>query len=202
MEESGERRLEMGDRWPAAAMFGFSATVALGMGDRERARRLAERSLSLGREIGAREAVSVALPTLAAIARANGDHERARQLFGEGLLFSAEVGDGTNVAFYLEGLATLAASEGRPERAARLWGAAEAILEPIEVIAYPHATDRSFNDRQLAAAREYLDERAWEEAWTEGRAMTTEEAVAYALEDQNSESPQPSVDEGREARKF
>jgi predicted ATPase/DNA-binding XRE family transcriptional regulator len=200
MEESGERRLEMGDRWPASAMFGFSATVALGMGDREHARRLAERSLSLGREIGAREAVSVALPTLAAIARADGDHERARRLFGEGLLFSAEVGDGTNVAYYLEGLATLAASEGRPERAARLWGAAEAILEQIEVIAYPHATDRSFNDRQLAAARESLDERAWEEAWAEGRAMTTEEAVGYALEHREEPgTPEPRETDGRRA---
>jgi hypothetical protein len=129
----------MGDKWPASAMFGFSATVALGTGDRDRARRLAERSLSLGREIGAREAVSVALPTLAAIARTDGDHDRARELFGEGLLFSAEVGDGTNVAFYLEGLAGLAASEGQPERAARLWGAAEAILEKIEVSWPPRA---------------------------------------------------------------
>jgi len=109
------------------------------MGDRARARRLAERSLALGREIGAREAVSVALPTLATIARADGDYELAGELFGEGLLFSAEVGDGTNVAYYLEGLATLAAAEGRPERAVRLWGAAEAILEQIEVIAYPVA---------------------------------------------------------------
>jgi hypothetical protein len=137
MEESGVRRLEMGDKWPAAAMFGFSATVALGMGHRDRARRLAERSLSLGRELGAREAVSVGLPT--------------QELFGEGLLFSAEVGDGTNVAYYLEGLATLAAAEGNPERAVRLWGAAEAILEEIEVIAYPHASDRSF--KRPAAGR-------------------------------------------------
>ena len=187
----------MGDRWPAAAMFGFSATVALGMGDRERARRLAERAVALGRELGAREAVSVALPTLATIARADGDHERARRLFAEGLLFSAEVGDGTNVAYYLEGLATLAA-EGEPDRAARLWGAAEAVLEQIEVISYPHAADRSFNDRQLAAARESLDERAWDEAWNEGRAMTTEEAVAHALEP-GGEPPQPREASGRRA---
>lgn len=191
MEESGERRLEMGDRWPAAAMFGFSATVALGMGDRDRARHLAERSLSLGREIGAREAVSVALPTLAAIARADGDHDRARELFGEGLLFSAEVGDGTNVAFYLEGLAALAASEGEPGRAARLWGAAEAILEKIEVIAYPHAADRSSIDRQLASARASVDGETWDEAWAEGRAMTTEEAVAHALENREEPVPMP-----------
>jgi hypothetical protein len=152
------------------------------MGERARALRLAERSLSLGREIGAREAVSVALSTLASIARVEGDHERARRLLGEGLLFSSEVGDGTNVAYYLGGLASIAVSEDDLERAARLWGAAEAILEEIEVIAYPHAADRSFNDQQLATAQAKLDERKWEEAWEEGRTMTIEEAVGYALE--------------------
>jgi predicted ATPase/DNA-binding XRE family transcriptional regulator len=183
MEESGERRLELfGDRWASSAMFGFSATVALGQGDRARARRLAERALSLAREIGAREAVAVALPTLAGIARADGDLERAARLFEEGLVLSAEVGDGTNVAYYLEALAEISASEDRLERAARLWGAAGALLETIEVIAYPHAADRTFYDRQLAAARARLDGRTWEAAWEEGRAMTAEEAVGYALE--------------------
>ncbi|MFL6057753.1 MAG: ATP-binding protein, partial [Rubrobacteraceae bacterium] len=199
MQESGEKRLEMGDRWPAAAMFGFAATVALGMGDRKRARRLAERSLSLGRELGSRETASVALPTMASIARADGDLERARRLLGEGLIFSAEIGDGTNVSYYLEGLSSISASEGDLERAARLWGAAEAILEKIEVISYPHAADRSLNEEQLAAARESLDERVWEEAWAEGRAMTTEEAVAYALTDQDPESPRSEGQ--REARR-
>ncbi len=132
------------------------------------------------------------LPTLATIARADDDYTLAGELFGEGLLFSAEVGDGTNVAYYLEGLATLAAAEDAPERAARLWGAAEAILEGIEVIAYPHATDRSFNDRQLASARGSLDRRTWEEAWAGGRSMTTEEAVAYALERDEEPVPGPT----------
>jgi non-specific serine/threonine protein kinase len=170
------------------------------MGDRERARRLAERSLSLGRELGSRETASVALPTMASIARADGDLERARRLLGEGLIFSAEIGDGTNVSYYLEGLAAISASEGDPERAAQLWGAAEAILEKIEVISYPHAADRSLNEEQLAAAREDLDRRSWEGAWAEGRAMTIEEAVAYALEDQNPESSRSSVDEARKAQ--
>ena len=74
----------------------------------------------------------------------------------------------------------------------RLWGAAEAILEQIEVIAYPHASNRSFNDQQLAAARGSLDKRAWEEAWAEGRAMTTEEAVAYGLEGDEEPVPDPT----------
>ena len=185
MEESGHERLRMGDKWAAGAMFGFSATVALGQGDLAGARSLAERSLSLGREIGSREVISVALPTMATIAGSDGDRERAARLFEEGLTLSAEVGEWTNVAYYLERLAEIASTRGDLSRTARLAGAAEALLETIEVIAYPHATERSFYERRLAAARESLGSRAWAEAREEGRAMTAEEAIEYALEGQD-----------------
>ena len=179
MEESGERRLEMGDAWPAGAMFGFSATVALGLGDRARARTLAERSLSLGREVGASELVALALATTA---RSDGDLAVAAGLFEEGLVLSTEVGDRTNAAYHLEALAEISAEEDELERSARLWGAAAALRETIEVIAYPHAADRTFYDRQLATVRRRLGDRAWEEATAEGHAMTLEEAVGYALD--------------------
>ena len=61
-------------------------------------------------------------------------------------------------------------------------GSAEAILEPIDVIAYPYATDRSLHGKQVAAARKRLNEETWTRAWKEGRAMTTEQAIEYALE--------------------
>jgi predicted ATPase len=182
MEESGRERLKMGDKWASGAMFGFAATVALGQGDLTSARSLAEKSLSQGREIGSREVISVALPTMATIAGLDGDHERAAGLFEEGLTLSAEVGEWTNVAYYLERLAEISVTNGDLSRAARLAGAAEALLETIEVIAYPHATDRSFYERTLAAARENLGPEAWAEAREEGRAMTAEEAIEYALE--------------------
>jgi predicted ATPase/DNA-binding XRE family transcriptional regulator len=183
MESSGEHRLELfGDKWSASAMFGFSATVALGLGDRAHARRLAERALALAREVGARELVAVSLPTLASTARSDGDLTLAARLFGEGLVLSAEIGDRTNVAYYLESLAEISAEENALHRAARLWGAAAAILETIEIIAYPHAADRTIYDRQSAAVCLRLGDRAWEEATEEGRAMTLEEAVGYALE--------------------
>ena len=41
----------------------------------------------------------------------------------------------------------------------------------------------------MAAARAQLDEAAWEAAWAEGRAMTPEEAMEYALK---TEEPVPS----------
>jgi hypothetical protein len=124
----------------------------------------------------------VALHALATVARAEGDDDRAGGLLEEGLGLSVEVGDETNVAYFLEGLAAVAASKGAPIRAARLWGAAEALLETIEVAAYPHAPDRSLRQREVAAARARLEGDEWEEAWAEGRAMSAGQAAAYALE--------------------
>jgi DNA-binding CsgD family transcriptional regulator len=115
------------------------------------------------------------------VEQAEGDYDRARGLLQEGLEPAAEVGDESNVAYCLQGLAALAASEGGVARAARLWGAAEALLERIEATAYAHAPDRSLYQGQVSAARAELDEAAWQAAWAEGRAMTPERAIEYAL---------------------
>ncbi len=183
LEESVDLYLELGRKRAAGAMLGFAATAPLMQGDIIRARRLAERALPLAREPGgARDVVYVVLHPLAAVARAEGDHERAARLLEESLMLSVEIGDESNVAYCLEGMAAVAASKDEVERAARLWGAAEALLQANEVMAYPHASDRSLYHSQVTAAREQLDEEAWAQAWEEGRAMTYEQAVEYALE--------------------
>ena len=182
LEEATTLALEIGDRWSASLLLGFTTAVPLGRGDLARARQLAERGLSLAREAGAREGASVALHALATVARAEGDEDRAGMLLEEGLKLSMEVGDETNVAYFLEGLAAVAASKGALVRAARLWGAAETLLETIEVTAYPHAPDRGLHRREVAEARAGIEEDRWEEAWAEGSEMTAGQAAAYALE--------------------
>lgn len=71
--ESAECALEAADHWLASCWLGFAATVALALKDGVRARSLAERALSLGRQVGARETIFLALPTLATIARSESD---------------------------------------------------------------------------------------------------------------------------------
>jgi predicted ATPase/DNA-binding XRE family transcriptional regulator len=190
VEESIGRFLEVGERWAASPMLSFAAAASLSRGEIARARQLAERGLSLAREVGARDALYLTLQALATVARAEGDNERAARLFGEGLSLSAEVEDHSSLAYYLQGLAAVAASEGELARAARLWGAAETLLETTEIISYAHAPDRSLYQRQVAAARARLDDAAWEAAWAEGRAMMPQQAVAYALnEDEAAPTP-------------
>jgi tetratricopeptide (TPR) repeat protein len=190
-QEGADLFLEVGDKWGAGIMLCFLAVAWFNQGDPSHAKRLAEQGLALSREVGDRQGTSATLYVLARLAQAERNHEDARRLFEEGLELSAAVGDETNVAYCLEGLAAIAASEDRLVRAAQLWGAADALLEKIETTAYPYAPDRSIYQMQVTAARARLDQEMWAEAWAKGRAMTTQQAVAYALKD-NEALPAPA----------
>ena len=195
LEESTDLFLEVGDRWGAALTLSFSAVAWRNRGDHARAKGRAERGLALSREIGDRQGTSVALYILAGLVQTEGDYEQATRLFEEGLELSAEVGNETNVAYCLEGLAGVAGTQGRVARAARLWGAAEALLEAIEVTAYIYASDRSLYQSRIPAARAQLGEAAFDEAWAEGKAMTPEEAVEYVLTEEDATPPTTSASE-------
>jgi non-specific serine/threonine protein kinase len=191
IEEAADLFLEEGEKWGAAIELGFLAVAWRNRGDHERAQRLAERALAICREIGERQATTSALYTLAILARTEGKDEHARNLFEEGLRLSAELGNEADVAHCLEGLASMHGAEGKIVRAARLWGAEEALLEKLEDAVYTYLPDRALHRRQVAAARSQVDEAAWTAAWTEGRVMSLEQAVEYALES----APAPAAPE-------
>lgn len=179
--EAADLFLEEGVNWGVAFMLSFQAMAWLDQGDTSRARPLAERGLALFREAEDGQGASVALYTLAVVARASSAHEQAKTLFKEGLEFAAGVGHGTIAAHCLRELAAIADSGDRMARAARLWGAAEALLETTEVTVYPYAPDHSLYQSQVNDTRARLGEQAFETAWSEGRAMTPQEAVEHAL---------------------
>jgi predicted ATPase/DNA-binding CsgD family transcriptional regulator len=189
IEEAADLFLEEGEKWGAAIELGFLAVAWRNRGDHERARRLAERALAISREIGERQATTSALYTLAILAQTEGKDERARNLFEEGLRLSAELGNEADVAHCLEGLASMYGAEGKIVRAARLWGAEEALFEKLEDAVYTYVPDRALHRSQVAAARSQLDEAAWTAAWTEGRVMSLEQAVEYALKQEPTPDP-------------
>jgi non-specific serine/threonine protein kinase len=182
IEESVDLFLQEGEEWGAAIELGFLAVSWRDQGDHGRAKSLAERGLALSRQVGERQAISAALYTLATLAQVELDQERARDLFEEGLELSAELGNDADVAHCFDGLAAVAAAEGIIVRAARLWGAEEALLERMEAAVYTYVPDRSLHRSQVEAARDRLGEEAFEAAWAEGRTMTPEHAIEYALE--------------------
>jgi len=163
-------------------------TVLLLKGDHEGARRRFEEGLTLGRTIGDRMSVYNALFNLAQLALARSDYDAASSRFVEGIAPSEELKDRGNVAYILEGLGIVAGARGEAERAARLLGASEALIESIGLRGHTYYQyDRSLYERINAQVRATLDEAAFEAALNEGRAMSPEQAIEYALSEEEEE---------------
>ena len=71
--------------------------------------------------------------------------------------------------------------EQQADRALRLLGAEETLCETLG--ARPPVAIRDEYERTVAEGRAALGEAAFAAAWAEGRAMSLEQAVAYALSD-------------------
>jgi non-specific serine/threonine protein kinase len=113
------------------------------------------------------------------------DLGRAGDIYRESLSLAWETGLNPLVQRTLEGFACVAGASGDAERAARLWGAAQALHETKGIL-----RDTEFlaeADARIALVRLGMGEEAWEEAWRKGRAMTLDEAVSYALEQEEAE---------------
>ena len=179
--ESVALRREIDDRQGLATSLNISGLVETHRGDYERALGLHEEGLTVARQAGDTWSLAVHLDNLGWATLGQGDQERAARHFGEALKLNSELGEKWLSADCLDGLARVASVQGSPVRAARLWGAAKAASEAIGALAAP--LDQTAYDWHVAAARAQLDEEAFDTAWTEGRSLTFEQAVEYALAD-------------------
>jgi predicted ATPase/DNA-binding CsgD family transcriptional regulator len=176
LEESLALFREVGDKWGDAAASMLLGQVALQRGDVTTARALANESVQLCREVGHRWFMSQALTVLAKVAESQHDLLMARTLYQESLDVAREVGDKVLIALGLEGLAGVVGTQGEPVWATRLWGTAAALRDTIGAPMPP--IERAGYEAATAAARTHLGEQIFATAWTEGRAMTPEQALA------------------------
>ncbi len=200
-EESLGLFRELGEARGIAYSMNNLGLVAYGQGDYGRAANLLGESLALFRELGDKLGLGVCLEGLAGLAAAQADYERAKTLYDETLAVRMEIGDREGVAGCLEGLAALSCTQRSPERAARLFGAAEALRENI---GYPiPPADLSDYKHNVASARAALGEQIFAAAWSEGRAMIMDQAIAYALGDKTtSQVPESSEKLGEDSEKI
>jgi predicted ATPase len=149
-------------------------------GELKRARELNEEAVGLYQGRGRKGTLHVALDNLGWSALIEGDHERSEALFEESLVLCRDLGDKLSGSESLDGFACAAGAKGEAERAARLFGVAEALREAA---GYQQPTRaRSLREPYLTAARSRIGEARWTTAWENGRSMTFEDAIAYALE--------------------
>ncbi len=179
-EQSMDLFRELGDKLSLATCLNNLAMVVCSQGDLGRAAQLTEEAVVLQRELGNRGGVSIGLYNLGWMALLQDDLGRAAALYRESLSLSWETGLNPLVQSALEGFACLAGAKGEAERAARLWGAAQSLHETKGI---PRDTDfLAEADARISAVRLGMGEEAWEEAWSQGRVMTLDEAVSYAPE--------------------
>ena len=198
-EQSLAIRREIGDRQGIALSLNGLGNVAMYQRDYAAARAYFEQSLGIQREIRDRRGMAASRLNLGNVAYDQGNYAAARAYYEQSLEIRREIGDRQGVAYSLEAFAALASSSGStgalpaekataPEnalfdlqRAPRLWGAAQALREQIGA-PLPQKNQEEQTER-IAKVRVKLSETEWTAAWEEGMQMTTEQAVAYALEE-------------------
>jgi predicted ATPase/DNA-binding CsgD family transcriptional regulator len=179
-QRSYEAALEvLGDnnRWGVAQVQYGLGTVARARGDADVALRHFEDAAEIFREVEAWIEIARCQAGVGWVALADGDLDLARARLAESLRINEACGQRLGIARGLEAFAALAAARQQPEQAARLAGAATQLRESL---GQPTGIG-SRGEKLLELARERLGVAAAAALFAEGREMTAEDAVGYAL---------------------
>ncbi|MEO7840300.1 MAG: tetratricopeptide repeat protein [Anaerolineales bacterium] len=179
--KSLSRFQELGDKFGVAYTLSGLGELARFAGDYERAGKFYEQMLEIYRELHGRFTPAWPLLGLAWASLHRGDYGKAKALFEESLKLSIADSNKTLITLCLAGFASVLGMTSKPELSARLLGAVKFLLESIG-----RPADRKDFDHYVAHVHAQLDETAFAEAWADGRAMTLEQAVDYALRELQS----------------
>ena len=162
----------------AYEMQGFLAAYS---GQYEEARALFEKAMLIYRNVGAHFNVILNKSNLAHLERQFGHHTRALEVYRETIVGFRDVGQLGAVAHQLECFGFLAMADDRDERALKLFAAADALREKVSS---PTTSDeQTYLDEQIKALRRKIDAQQFDRTWADGRALTMEQALELALEE-------------------
>jgi non-specific serine/threonine protein kinase len=177
--EARQRMAELGNRVGLISSLEVLSVAAGARGDLEAVRLILGERLSNCREFGTSDYLMHALGAMAHLMRNDSDYARAHSLYAESLVLRQEVGDQFALAQSLEDLAVLAGREQQNERAIRILGAAQTFCESLGAkppVAFGHDYEQT-----VAEGRAALGEAAFAAVWAEGRAMSLDQVIEYAL---------------------
>jgi non-specific serine/threonine protein kinase len=150
-------------------------------GDYEQAYTYLQESAAFSEQYGYRIGYLFSRSLLGYLALQQGKIIEAREIFTKTARSFFDDKNEIGVAFNLEGMAGLSATVGEHERAARLIGWSDALRQKI---GDPRpALEQADVDEIIAACIALLGEVAFSDAYDEGKTMTLDEAVVYALEE-------------------
>jgi tetratricopeptide (TPR) repeat protein len=179
MVEGAALMAESGDRWlTAMAQLGMAMNaVARGSLDEARTRFASIRPLF--QELGDRHRLNMTRSEIAHIDRHEGNLDAAEAAYRETIKMWKQLGHRAAIAHQLESFAAIAQRLQDPMRAARLYGAAEALREVIDIPMTQ--AEKVEYDADVADLGRSLDEQTLASAWEQGRRLSMDQAVTYAV---------------------
>lgn len=151
----------------------LSEVVAL-KGDVDRAQHLLDEAGPSGLTVSPRALYL----SKARVKRLAGEHDGAFEAAHEALTYGIQSRARPDTADALELVATLMSEEGNHEPSTRLLGAAQKLRDETGLVRF--AVYQTDHDRTTASLKDALGQRRFEELFTDGSAMTWQEAAAYA----------------------
>ncbi len=186
LREAAEIFEALGDRSGAAWSINQEGDIAREQGEIAAAKKLYLRALFAFRDAGDEWGSARSLTDLGYIAAEQGDHSGSHSSYREALGIFDRLGHRRGTSRVLEGFACLAVSQNNAARALKL-AAAAANSRRLICAPLPQA-EQSKLDQILEPAWKALKKSEGKQAWSEGFAMTLEEAVRYSLE-----TPSPAI---------
>jgi non-specific serine/threonine protein kinase len=179
LEQSLEIWRELEEGTYVAWSYVFRGEVAMLQGDTSDAQELYLQSVPILKQAQDYPFLAIPLRRLGQLAMFQGDYLKATAFIKESLQHNWAVHDYRGTGTCLAAFAALSLAQGKTERAIKLLGAADAILEFIRTpfLAY----DQQQFEHNVSRLRAEIDSSTFMKAWTEGRAMSFEQAVEFAL---------------------
>ena len=122
------------------------------------------------------------------------DYRQAARLLEHSVRLTRVVDDRIHLAWSLEALAWIASAEHLDRRAAVLLGAAAALSATVSSSPVAVPTLRSYHDECVRQSRRTLGGQVYDEQVRHGEAMAFENAVTYALDEEQGSASPPGVD--------
>jgi predicted ATPase/DNA-binding CsgD family transcriptional regulator/Tfp pilus assembly protein PilF len=187
-QRSYEAALEVlsdNNRWGVAQVEYGMGTLARARGDADMAIRYYRDAMEIFRELDAWPEIAKCQAGIGWIAVTSGDFDQAYDSLAENLRLNQVCGQRLGIARGLEAFAALSAARQRPERAARLAGAACQLRETLGL-------GKGIGPRieeVLEFARGRLGASAAAALFAEGREMTADDAIGFALGPDQDQPP-------------
>jgi predicted ATPase/DNA-binding CsgD family transcriptional regulator len=178
-------------QWIVETLYRLGLVTGL-RGEREESEVWFAECLEEARARGWSGQVAYALEALGTCARERGDYRQAAVLFAQALTLARNHSDPGILALSVRSLGAVAAAIGKAEQAVRLFGAAEAARERYGFGKLP-AFERLREERFVAPARDTLPSDVFAAAWTAGRKLPINQAIAEALEVARAVTSEPPL---------